>query len=396
MSVSLCMIVRDEETALPSCLQSVQAIVDELVVVDTGSVDRTVAIAREFGARVHPFEWCDDFSAARNVSLELAQGDWILVLDADEGLLPDSIPALKQVIQTKDILAVNLLRREVGAAQAPYSAVSRLFRNRPDIRFFRPYHELIDDSVAAILQREPHWRVVQLPQVAMHHTGYQPGTIAQRQKFDRARTTMQRFLSAHPEDAYICNKLGALYAETGEIEAGLELLQRGLRSPQTEPTVLYELHYHLGSVYRQLQQTTQAEHHYQAAVEQPISTAQKLGAYTNWGSLRMEQGNPSGAKVLFQAVVEAAPTFAIGQFNLGAALKALGDLNGAIAHYQQAIDLDISYADAYQNLGVALWNSGKILEALSVFKQAISLHEQQGSPEADRLRQGLRQKGFNL
>ena len=84
MKLSLCMIVRDEEADLPTCLESVKGVVDEICIVDTGSNDRTVAIAEGYGARVEHFTWCDDFSAARNASLAMAQGDWILVLDADE------------------------------------------------------------------------------------------------------------------------------------------------------------------------------------------------------------------------------------------------------------------------------------------------------------------------
>ncbi|MGD8447496.1 MAG: glycosyltransferase family 2 protein, partial [Desulfobacterales bacterium] len=78
------MITRNEEQFLQRCLDSVQGIVDEIVVVDTGSVDRTIGIARSFCARIYHFEWTEDFSAARNFSLSKANGDWIFSLDADE------------------------------------------------------------------------------------------------------------------------------------------------------------------------------------------------------------------------------------------------------------------------------------------------------------------------
>ena len=84
--ISLCMIARDEAAQLPRCLASVRGAVDEVVLVDTGSRDRTREIAREHGARVESFAWCDDFAAARNASLARASGDWVLVLDADEEL----------------------------------------------------------------------------------------------------------------------------------------------------------------------------------------------------------------------------------------------------------------------------------------------------------------------
>jgi tetratricopeptide (TPR) repeat protein len=205
---------------------------------------------------------------------------------------------------------------------------------------------------------------------------------------------MEHYLATHPDDAYICNKLGALYLDCGNFSQGIRLLEHGLASSPVEPSVLYELHYHLGSAYNQLQATTQAEHHYRLATEQPISPRLKLGAYTNWGSLRQEQGDPIGATALFQQAVAIDPTFAIGQFNLGLALKATGDLAGAIAHYQQAIALNPGYADAYQNLGVVLLKIGRVREGVEAFQQAIALHTQQGSPEAGRLRQTLRGIGL--
>jgi glycosyltransferase involved in cell wall biosynthesis len=394
MKLSLCMIVRDEEATLPACLNSVQGLVDEMVVVDTGSTDRTLAIAKSYGAKVYQFTWCDDFAAARNHSLQYAQGDWVLILDADEILQPEIIIPLQQAIQQPQSLVVNLLRHEIQAAQAPYSLISRLFRRHPQIQFGRPYHELIDDSVLEILQQEPDWQILELPGVAIHHTGYQSSAIAQRQKFDRARRVMEGYLKAHPDDAYICNKLGALYADGGDRARGLELLQRGLDSPQLEPTVRYELHYHLGEVYRSLGDGDRAGPQFQAAIEQPVSSRLKLGAYINWGCLELDRHQPQLAQGLFAQAVAIAPDFALGHFNLGMALKTLGNLEAAIDHYYQAIRLNPTYAEAYQSLGVALLKGGRVTASLESFRQAIDLHTQQGSPEADRLREGLQAMGL--
>ncbi|PHK36106.1 hypothetical protein VF13_37255, partial [Nostoc linckia z16] len=75
------MIVKNEAATLPKCLSSVNKVVDEMVVLDTGSIDRTPYVAQEFGAKVHHFKWCDDFSAARNAALKYVTGDWVLVLE---------------------------------------------------------------------------------------------------------------------------------------------------------------------------------------------------------------------------------------------------------------------------------------------------------------------------
>ncbi len=82
--ISLCMIVKNEEENLGRCLKSVQDLVDEIIVVDTGSTDKTVEIAKEYGAKVHYFKWCNDFSAARNESLKYASKNWILIMDGDD------------------------------------------------------------------------------------------------------------------------------------------------------------------------------------------------------------------------------------------------------------------------------------------------------------------------
>ena len=149
------MIVRNEEARLAACLASVKGFADEMVLVDTGSVDATVAIAEQAGARVERMEWPGDFAPARNHALQYLKGDWVLVLDADEQLRPEVIPSLKALMAQPDVLVINLLRYEIGAAMAPYSSVSRLFRRHPSIQWSRPYHSMIDESVQALTTAEP-------------------------------------------------------------------------------------------------------------------------------------------------------------------------------------------------------------------------------------------------
>jgi len=396
MDLSLCMIVKNEEYSLPQTLKSVKEVVDEMVVLDTGSTDRTVEIAKELGAEVYHFEWCNDFSAARNESLKYVQGKWVLVLDADEVLTPSIVPEMKQAMKSDRHLVINLVRQEVGASQSPYSLVSRLFRNHPEVRFSRPYHAMVDDSVQELLQREPHWQVVSLSTVAILHYGYQPGAIAALDKYTRARTAMEGFLASHPNDAYVCSKLGALYIQIGQLNEGIELLERGLTSTQVEPPVLFELHYHLGNAYTRLKNFNLALEHYKAAIQQPILSQLKLGAYNNLGNLLLSAGDLTTAKTAYETTLKIDPSFAAGHNNLGMTLKALGRMEEAIASYQKAIKLNPDYADAYQNLGVVLLKIGRVPESLSAFANAIALHESQNPAEAHRLRQGLQEMGFQV
>ncbi|MHB8910069.1 MAG: glycosyltransferase [Syntrophales bacterium] len=167
-TLSLCMIVKNEEKHLVKCLRSIRGIADEIVVVDTGSTDKTIDIATVFGARVFNFPWTGDFSAARNHSLQQATGDWILMLDADEVISPRDFDELKALITKRSsspaaysIATRNYTRNvsvigwtanlgeypeEAGAGWAASTKV-RLFRRRSDLYFSNPVHELVEDSL---------------------------------------------------------------------------------------------------------------------------------------------------------------------------------------------------------------------------------------------------------
>ena len=394
MKLSLCMIVKNEATTLPKCLSSVANVVDEMIVLDTGSSDRTPDVAREFGAKVYDFVWCNDFSKARNAALKYVTGDWVLVLDADETLTPTIVPYLKKALTIEEYLLVNLVRQEVGAEQSPYSLVSRLFRNHPEIRFERPYHALVDDSVATILQKEPQWQIGYLEGVAILHAGYQKSAIAQNNKYAKAQATMEGFFATHPHDPYVCSKLGALYVEIGKIDQGMELLKRGIAACREEYEILYELHYHLGIAYNRLKNPRQAITHYQTAIKLPIYPMLKLGAYNNLGSLLKAAGDLTEAKKIYETALKIDSNFATGHYNLGMICKAMGLFTEAIACYQKAIKLKPNYAEAYQNLGVVQLKVGNIQASVTAFKNAIILHEQTNPEEAMRLRQGLREMGL--
>ncbi len=392
MRVSLCMIVRDEAMRLPRCLASVQGLVDEVVVLDTGSADETVAVARSWGAQVYETDWQDDFALARNTALAKVTGDWVLVLDADEVLRPEAIAPLQAVMALPQYLLVNLIREEVGAQQTPFSQVARLFRRHPDLIFERPYHESVEASVLAIQAQDPQWQVGALPWVAIEHEGYQPAAIAA--KVTRAQRMMARHLAQHPDDAYLCSKLGALYVDLGDLDAGLALLHQGLACQPPEPPVRYELHYHLGLAHSCLGAAQMAAEQYQLALGQDLPDLLKIGAYTNLASLYLDGGQAAQAQALFERVLRLHPDSPQAHYNLGLARRALGDLGGAIAAYRQAIHLDPHYGDAYQNLGVALLKQGQVPQSLQAFEQALALHRQHNPTQAAHLQQHLKALGL--
>ncbi|MDP6934506.1 MAG: glycosyltransferase family 2 protein, partial [Myxococcota bacterium] len=156
--ITLCMIVRDEEAMLPACLESVAGVVDEMVIVDTGSEDGTVAIAKAAGAKVVHFPWCDDFAAARNAALPDATGEWILVLDADERLAPGCGRLLRAVADNARfdcgvlplLNAIHLEATAEGILNGTERSgepilLPRFVRNAPDLQWSGRVHESVDD-----------------------------------------------------------------------------------------------------------------------------------------------------------------------------------------------------------------------------------------------------------
>ena len=187
-SISLCMIVKNEQAFLGPCLNSIKELVDEIIVVDTGSNDRSVDIAKVYGAQVIIEQWQDDFSLARNVSLDKAHGDWILILDADEINAPQDSEALRQKVlsnienpkayslQTRNYLNLaNALdwqpndrsypKQETGIGWFPTNKV-RLFPRHADIRFCYPVHELVDPSIRAA------GLTIETCSIPIHHYGH--------------------------------------------------------------------------------------------------------------------------------------------------------------------------------------------------------------------------------
>lgn len=144
------MLVRDEERNLARCLDSVRGLVDDIIVVDTGSIDGTREIARDYRARILDFDFSFvDFAAARNVGLAQVTSGWVLVLDADETLDPASETLVRQLVDEGENAGYyfeRLNRRLNGEPATPDYAV-RLFPNRPEYRYRGRVHETVDASI---------------------------------------------------------------------------------------------------------------------------------------------------------------------------------------------------------------------------------------------------------
>jgi len=199
--LSICMIVRDEEALLPGFLARLRGVWDELVVVDTGSVDRTALLAAEAGATVLHHPWNDDFAAARNASLEAASGDWILVLDADELVSPDLARSIREAAVDAGAGAATVaMRNQMPHGHVRETRLLRMFRRDPAIRFRHAIHEDASEAVRSFLARTG----LEQRHLAgwVDHLGYVRARAAAKEKKARDVGLLEKALAADPGDLY--------------------------------------------------------------------------------------------------------------------------------------------------------------------------------------------------
>jgi glycosyltransferase involved in cell wall biosynthesis len=210
MSLSLCMIVRNEERNLQSCLDSVQGLADELVIVDTGSTDSTPHIAAHNGAKVIPFDFAFvDFAAARNQALTQATGKWILVLDADETLDRASF------ITPSDDAGYYVERH--NATYIDYAV--RLFPNRPEYRYRGRVHETIDASILAAGGR------LRRSNIRIHHSA-SPDPESRRRKNHWYIQILNEEIAADPTDDTRLDFLAAEYHQLEMFDEAVAIAER--------------------------------------------------------------------------------------------------------------------------------------------------------------------------
>jgi tetratricopeptide (TPR) repeat protein len=227
LSLSLCMIVRNEEHNLERCLRSVQGVVDEIIIVDTGSTDRTPEIAARYGAKVFHHVWQDDFALARNASLKQAAGDWILALDADEELAPDTQARLRSVLSATTADGLLVCQRNFFSAKAlaSYGDVNyvRLFRNRPGVGYELALHEQITPSILRQNGR------LETSDLVIWHYGYtQPVVQGQEGRFQRNIRVLEQELARSPQSAFLCASLGLVYHQVKQAALAEAYLRRAL------------------------------------------------------------------------------------------------------------------------------------------------------------------------
>ncbi len=229
MLISQCMIVRNEEKNIRKALSWGRGIVDEQIVVDTGSTDQTVAIAKELGAAVYHFTWVDDFSAAKNFAISKCTGDWICFLDADEYFAEEDANRLRETLSVIDgkILPIHGRRRRIDAIMTPLVNLTasheilnrvsqiRIFRRSERIRYSGKIHEVLMAQGGGDLVGEKIDNML-----TVYHTGYSwtPADGTRKEKGERNLAPILEHLRKYPHDAmyhlYAADAYNLLYDDS--------------------------------------------------------------------------------------------------------------------------------------------------------------------------------------
>jgi GT2 family glycosyltransferase/tetratricopeptide (TPR) repeat protein len=342
-TLSLCMIVKNEEQHLARCLLSVKPVVDEMIIVDTGSTDRTKDIARAYGAKVFDFPWTNDFSAARNQSLSEALGNWILVLDADEVISPLDYAALERIVKKKPAkpAAYSMLtrnytnevaaqgwtandrkygREEAGTGWFPSLKV-RLFVNDKRIRFQNPVHEFVEASLS---KAGIEIKTFDMP---VHHYG----------RFDRDKLIQkgrEYFLLGKQKieqmkgDIKALQELAVQASELGEYETGIELWKKVIELDRNNSAAFLNISY----AYMKLEK-------YQEAL---VSSRRAL---------------------------ELEPTMKEAALNYAGCELIIGDINETISVLETLLQKDPDYPPALALVGAAYYVSGQKETGLALFEK---------------------------
>ncbi|WP_197446545.1 methyltransferase domain-containing protein [Tautonia plasticadhaerens] len=311
--VSLTMIVRDEERDLPRCLGSVADLVDEVVVVDTGSADRSRQVAAGFGARVVEFSWVDHFAEARNAAIDHATGDWILWLDADDRLDEPNRDRLRSLIaRLGDEPAGYLMRQVNSVAEAPGERVVfdrvHLFPRRPEVRWERRVHEQILPSLERLGAR------VIATDIAFEHEGYRdPAT--HRRKAERNLRLLERERSERPGDGFTLFNLAWTLHVLGRLDEAMAIWPEA--RARSTPTISY---------LRKLYSLWARDAHALGRPDEALAICREGRAalpdddeLTFLEALLLrERGDPSGAETLLNRLISGpAPSYLTAGYNPG-------------------------------------------------------------------------------
>lgn len=298
--VSLTMIVRDEEHNLPACLESASGLCDEVVVVDTGSVDRTAEVARSLGAKVVPFEWVDDFSAARNESLDHATGRYAFWLDADDRLDDVNRDRLRDLFARLDEAeeAAYVMEQLSAGADGPGTGSVadhvRLFPIRDDLRWAYRVHEQILPAITAA------GIPVRWPGIGIGHLGYADGGLC-ASKLERNLSILRAESLEKPGNPLVLFNIGWAAIYQKDPTAALGYLRASLAASSPHDALIRKVYALIAQAYQMLDDPDSA---LAACVAGRSLASDDAGLLFGEALLRRDRGDLEGAEACWRRILE--------------------------------------------------------------------------------------------
>ena len=403
-TLTLAMIAKDEGERLAECLSSASPIIDEIVVVDTGSTDNTIEVARRFDAKTFSYEWSDDFSAARNESLRHATGDWVMVLDADEIVTPDDLPRIREFVDRDEFDAVQFVLANysdecqsmwwtpVDESSAPARGYSgyirvplvRMWRNKAEYRFRGCVHETVVESI-----REAGGRIAETD-IVIHHYGKNSRApeksrfyanlgmrnvserpndskahydlavqLKELDRLDEAESHYREALSLDPDSSLARSGLVEVLARGGRLAEAQTILEK-MERDDAAPNVSVNL----AAIGMKRGDLESAMERLSAAVTRnPADVVARIYL----GKVHERCGDTQSAEEAYRGAVEACPAFAPAQAALNAfrmrmeasELLDAADAPGALRLLKDAVNEEPADAMTYAELGPVLMLLGQ-------------------------------------
>lgn len=377
IELSLCMIARDEEDKIGACLRSIAPYVDEMIVVDTGSTDRTREAARECGARVFDLPWPDSFAEARNRSLELARGRWIFWMDADDVIAPECGERLRDLIRVHpDGAAFQVgVRIPPGPGESTSSLVDhvKLFPHQPELRFEHRIHE----QILPALRRAG--MPVHPTGLTVTHAHYDRSPEGQAKKRRRDFRLLEMDLADRPEHPFTLFNLGMthLYAAK-EYEVAAQYLRRSLNASDPHDSIVRKAYALLTSARigqeeweEALRENEEGRRHYPDDAEllfQAGQLYQRLGRFAE-ARTALERLVGGSEEAHYRSVDEGLRTCR-GRHEMALLFRRMGDAEHCVQILREVAEAHPEYAPAKSDLAEALHGLGRQNEAEEILCSA--------------------------
>jgi tetratricopeptide (TPR) repeat protein len=380
------MMVKNEEELLPEALDSVRDWVDEIIVVDTGSTDKTVEIAESYGAKIFHQEWEADFSKHRNYTVELASCEWVFVIDADERFNQSDVPLLMKLINSpeNEIISINVFNRYRGSNDLATGSNSvRFWRKSLDLRYKGIVHNALDMPDDSVITRAP---------ISLEHVGYDLTPEKMEAKFDRTMALLQTQLDENPRNGNawfnVAQLLRGQLKEDSHELAG-EALDAAKRAVEyTDPEVMRERGAHVMAL-NHVAWIANLQRDYRTAEEYATQALELKPDYLDplmlLGNIQSSLRNHSGAIEAWQKYLEVQAAYdehletlslilyhadsrATVCYRMGMAWEIQENIEKARECYKRALEHAPGYPNAALRLGRLYLAENKLAEAENLFK----------------------------